>query len=462
MPGFKLWTSTVPVAFAILFLSATTAGASQINFTGKLKFIDVDVGGGAYSGVPVDTDFSGFIDHVIADGSITDGVTPTDFGCCIAAGGLSIENNVKLRASDAALINNILGSAMYSKGDVVDLVDVEGDVATGSGGRIEIGLSFLFHKNTFKNGKLSNFPFNPYDASAGVFFIVEEDAIGTEIYSAIGRLDDPVSIPGVWFTYDDFNDKSVYGCKNCINPDRWTGLQRFGFNQTETIREKKSNRLRLAHRSWGNSDSDAGTVQQRTRARFRDSVYFSGVCVVPRVKKYEINDCPANGSTGRVRMRYVGTYFDADDGMDDGEIGTVYGWFDMIRSGDSPDKKGVFRIQGYASECQDADCQTDNWSTYDGTDDPDLYFGTVKASKNNKAMCIEYDRVAHQLLFSFGNDVRVVNTALHGLPAFEADMMDRNDWHVIETRTDVENCSTDRVTGFIDGDFDNAEIIKHR
>ena len=195
---------------------------------------------------------------------------------------------------------------------------------------------------------------------------------------------------------------------------------------------------------------------------FRDSVNFSGVCFTPRVKQYEVSDCAANGDTGRARIRYVGTFFDAEDGVDDGEIGTVYAWFDMMRSSDSPDKKGVFRIRANADECQDTNCQVDNWSTYDGINDPDLYFGTVKGAKNNKPMCIGYDRDPHQLVFSYGDDVRVVNTADHDLPAFDADMLSRNTWHVIETRNDVENCTSGRISGFVDGDVDNVKIKEYQ
>jgi hypothetical protein len=451
----------MPVVFSVLFLSFTGVSAETVSFSGQLGSVDVDTGGGVYSGVPLGTDFNGSIDDDSATGTITDGVTMTDFGCCIAAGGLSVDNNVTLKADDASLINSLLGSPVYSAGDVIDFVEVEGDAITAGGGRIEVGLSFVFDKNTFKNGKASNYPFNPDDAILGVFFIFEEDSVGTEIYSAVGVLDQ-FAFPEVWFDHDNFNTKTYNGCKYCINPDKWIGLQRNGSSYTEILREIKAKRLHLAQRNWGDSDSDVGTQQGRNRVRFRNSVNFSGVCFTPRIKKYEVNDCGANGSAGQVRMRYVGTFYDAVDGGDDGEVGTVYGWFDLIRSADSGDKKGIFRVQAYADECQDVNCQIDNWSTYDGVDDPDLFFGTVKASKNKKSMCIEYDRVNHKLEFSYGNDTRVVNAADHGLPAFATDMTANNDWHVIESRVDVENCSAGKVTGFVDGDVDDVRIKRYR
>ena len=77
-------------------------------------------------------------------------------------------------------------------------------------------------------------------------------------------------------------------------------------------------------------------------------------------------------------------------------------------------------------------------------------------------MCIGYDRDPHQLVFSYGDDVRVVNTADHDLPAFDADMLSRNTWHVIETRNDVENCTSGRISGFVDGDVDNVKIKEYQ
>ncbi len=258
--------------------------------------------------------------------------------------------------------------------------------------------------------------------------------------------------------YDNFNAKKYNGCKYCINPDKWIGLQRAGINNTEILREIKAKRLRMSLRTWGDTNSDTGTVRGSNRTLFINSENFSGACITPRIKKYEINNCSANGSSGRARFRYIGTFFDAVDGGSDGEIGTVYGWIDMIRSGDTTDKKGKFVIQGYADECQDVNCQVDNWSTYDGTDDPDLTFAIVKGATNKKAMCVGYDRTLHQLVFSFGNDVRVVNSADHGLPAFAANMNASNTWHVIEARNDVEHCTAGRITGFVDGDADNVKV----
>ncbi len=95
----------------ICFISACShAHASNISFSGQLDIVEEDSGGAVYSGVAIGTDFSGAIDDSTANGFISDGTTITSFGCCIAAGGLSVSNNETLNASDAALLNSLAGT----------------------------------------------------------------------------------------------------------------------------------------------------------------------------------------------------------------------------------------------------------------------------------------------------------------------------------------------------------------
>lgn len=257
--------------------------------------------------------------------------------------------------------------------------------------------------------------------------------------------------------YDNFNAKKYNGCKWCIDTDKWYGGHR-GMYTGEVMREIKGKRLRMSHRSWGGTDSDSGAQTGRTRLLFRDSENISGVCFVPRVQKYEINSCKGNGATASAQIRYIGNFYDADNTADDGETGLVYAWFGLRRWHDSNIKKGYFHVSGGASQCADEDCTTDAWSTYDAFNDPNLFFTDTKGNKNKKEFCVGYDRVNHELVFSYGNEVRTVNGPDHGLPAFDADVESDLTWHTLEARTDVHNCSDDRLTGYVYGDFDNVKI----
>ncbi|MEN8803363.1 MAG: hypothetical protein ABF297_15445 [Thiogranum sp.] len=183
-----------------LALFSLNANAAVINFSGPLDFVDADNGTGVYSGVAIGTEFSGNIDDVTASGSISDGVTLTSFGCCIAAGGLSVLNDTVLTAEDAAFLNSIIGSPKYSAGDLVDGVDIEGDDTTLAGGRIEVGLSYILDPNAFANTDTSNYPFNPGDVELALFFILEEDADGLDIYSAGGQIN-PVPVPAAVYLF---------------------------------------------------------------------------------------------------------------------------------------------------------------------------------------------------------------------------------------------------------------------
>ncbi len=261
--------------------------------------------------------------------------------------------------------------------------------------------------------------------------------------------------------YDNFNAKKTDGCKSCLDSEKWRGLQR-GDYTTEIVREVKSKKARLMHRSWGRSDSDAGREQGRNRMNFRNSVDFSGACFTPKIKKYEVKNCAANGDSSNVRVRYVGNFYDTGVTNDDGEIGVVYAWINMSRSVDFPTKKDRFHVWGAASECTDANCDTEGWTTYDDTNDPDLDFGVINGKKNKKAMCIGFDRMNNTLVFSYGNDVRVVNSADHDLPALGSNLSANQTWHVIETRGDIENCSTGPVSGAIDVEVDNVKIREYQ
>ena len=177
----------------ILFIGITIVQASGINFNGQLDYIQLDKGGGVYSGVAIGTKFYGRIDDVDATGFIIDGTTLTSFGCCIAAGGLSVTNDMILSTADATFLNQIIGSQQYNDSDVVDVVDIEGDKTTGSGGRIEIGITYILPANSFDNDDLSNYPVNQDDIELALFFIYEEDNTGQNIYSAGGKIQVPSS-----------------------------------------------------------------------------------------------------------------------------------------------------------------------------------------------------------------------------------------------------------------------------
>ena len=113
---------------------------------------------------------------------------PDQVGCCIAAGGLSVGNDEVLDADTATLLNSLAGTNFVA-GDFIDSINIEGDEDTSGGGRIEIGLSFVLDPLAFDDDSLDNYPPDRGDILISLFFIVEDDNLGSGIYSVLGLLD---------------------------------------------------------------------------------------------------------------------------------------------------------------------------------------------------------------------------------------------------------------------------------
>lgn len=183
------WNPTRLLSICLFFSS--TAGADTINFSGTLDLILVNDGTGTFASAPQGSPVSGFIDDQTFNGEITvDGITES-FDCCIFAGGLSVSNDEVLDEETAALLNQLAGSTVFTAGEIVDGVNVEGDVDLGKGQRLEVGVSYLLNGAAFPDDSLSNYPFNNADVRIALFFILEENPID-DVYDALGVFPIPI------------------------------------------------------------------------------------------------------------------------------------------------------------------------------------------------------------------------------------------------------------------------------
>jgi hypothetical protein len=160
-------------------------------FRGNLDLNPTNEMGSIFENAPIGTPVEGSIDDATFAGRITaDTMTPiqVDSSCCIAAGGLQVVNDAMLTQEEANLLNALAGSNMFTAGNMYDGVDIEGDVMTVGGGRIEVGVSYIFDAGTFPNSDNSNYPFDPNDVQLALFFVVEEDSGGLHIYEGYGRI----------------------------------------------------------------------------------------------------------------------------------------------------------------------------------------------------------------------------------------------------------------------------------
>lgn len=265
--------------------------------------------------------------------------------------------------------------------------------------------------------------------------------------------------------YDDFNAKKIDTCKGCLDSAKWSGSQR-GTYVGEVLREVKGKRAVLEVRGWGSNDEDEGSNPARNRLHLIDEPEnIVGVCITPRVKKWELNSCPSNedeDAVGRARIRYSTRLYDTDS-PDDNDDGVIYVGFQLTRSTDDEStlKSSEFHAVAWAIQCGDETCTSENWGWQKREVTGDLDFGIV--NKNNKMeFCINYDPVDHRLLFSVGPDERVFSGDDDDpLPA-------RANWghpdrvmQTIETRVDVENCNTDgKKSAYIIGDVDDVKVVR--
>ena len=178
-------------------VSTAPALATVIPFSGPLRIIELN-DGGIYSGASVGTVFNGEIDDANYSGFISDGTTTTPFSCptfppdCLAAGPLEIQDNVVLDMDQANFLNDIAGETIFSMGNIVDVVDIEGDERTTLPlGRIEAGVSLVVDGSIFPSDDPANynFPLVRDNLLLGLYFINEDDSEGREIYTATGRID---------------------------------------------------------------------------------------------------------------------------------------------------------------------------------------------------------------------------------------------------------------------------------
>ena len=182
------------LSFVLLIAASGFANAANIVFQGPLRVVDLEDPAAIYFGTAIDHVFNGAIDDTTFNGFISDGNQPTSFTCCEAAEGITLINNLVLSQDDADFLNAILGTTTFSANTSIDQVDVEGDGVSPSGGRIEVGLSYILDAASFDNEDPGNYPFDSVDVLATLFFIVEDNALGDEIYNVVGLVT-PVPLP---------------------------------------------------------------------------------------------------------------------------------------------------------------------------------------------------------------------------------------------------------------------------
>ena len=156
-----------------------------ITFRSNIGLVDQD-DGGVYNSTTVGSEFFGSINPATGHGIVSDGSTATPFTCCIAAEGFGIEDNETIDADTAAAINTLAGTSLAA-GTTVDFIEIAGDAVTASGGRIEIGLTFVLAASAIDDTDPFNYPPRSSDVLAIIFFVAEQDNLGADLFSIGGQ-----------------------------------------------------------------------------------------------------------------------------------------------------------------------------------------------------------------------------------------------------------------------------------
>lgn len=266
-----------------MFIGTVNANEGTVYFSGKLDYIEYDNGGGFYSGVAIGTDFTGNIDFnledcqppecVISIGFLSDGTTDTSFGCCISSRGLSVINDHVLNEDIAANLNEVVGSSKYVAGDIFDDVYISVDKITSAGGRIEIGLYYLLDSSAFSNGEISNYPFDLAFVEESLFFILEENSSGQEIYSGSGKNNIPFSVDEC----PDDPDKTELGECGCGVPD--TDANKDGVLDCKAVDDENSTCSEISgdwKGNWSETSCDSNSYSGEWTGTIQSNCEFSG------------------------------------------------------------------------------------------------------------------------------------------------------------------------------------------
>ena len=184
----KKTVAKVLTGMALMF-TAGAAYADTINFHGPLEFVLGDNGDAVYSGVPIGSEFFGAIDDVTFSGFISDGTTLTQFNCCLYGDvSLFVDNNEILNATEAAMVNSILGTS-FEAGDFLDFIILGGEAFPSGESRIEFSLTYVLDSLAFDDDSHDNYPPNPDEILMTVFAIDESRSgltISFDTYNNLG------------------------------------------------------------------------------------------------------------------------------------------------------------------------------------------------------------------------------------------------------------------------------------
>jgi len=240
--------------------------------------------------------------------------------------------------------------------------------------------------------------------------------------------------------YDDFSG-------GAIGPTKWysTESATAGAILVEGRRAVGAGALRIEVKGYSDRFSNTGLGRVTNRVSFQNSATLTEMkaTVTPRINSFVT--CAGNtGTTGEVRFRLSGFFFNAGEGTAGSEYNDVGANIQIYRLANSADAAGVFKVSAFLFQCNDNECIN---STTLGTP---LDLGTTTLNTATD-LHLTWDKANHQFIFQKNAEAAqmvVYSVADTHAPVFNQKRM--------EVLAEMPNCTATRASSYSGADFDNV------
>jgi hypothetical protein len=225
-----------------------------------------------------------------------------------------------------------------------------------------------------------------------------------------------------------------------INGDLWL----YGEHSSQV----KGGMLVLSQRLYGHRTSSTGTIFETFRTPMAEPSDVTEMKATITVNDLEVNACAANSSVAASRARVQGGFFNSGTPTPGDSTNDVLGQGVVIRSSDSTDPAGTYRVEGRIVLCTNASCTT-------GPTLKQIDLGTVTTGVP-VTLEVQWDQPNHRFLFT--RDAGTAMPATYTQSDVNPPGVPFKD---VDVRIDVANCATTQPpTGFVQASFDNVYVNK--
>jgi len=230
--------------------------------------------------------------------------------------------------------------------------------------------------------------------------------------------------------YDNFNHA-------LLDPLKWTlpACSQANGQEMECVREIQDGQLHLAHRGFGNRDSDVGFQFGAASLYFIDPSSITSITTDLTVRSIQEVGCAANPEFG-ASAHIDAIFFNTGTGNSNDDVG---GHIAMGRFVSDP--PGQLTAYGQIS-------QGNNYFAY-------FALGTLPVG-TPVTMTLTWDQPRHQFLAGWTNGTTHVKTQVTMPYALPDGAPPANPYKTLTLNTFPSNCTANLAWVFIDGDFDNV------